>query len=451
MAVTAVIVAAGRGTRLRAGCKPLAVVGGVTLLERALATATAAGIRRKVVVVSALDGPVASFCRRQCSDVEVVCAPDHDRGNGATVAAGLAHAGGRCLVMMVDHLQEPATLRRVLDADGELVFAVDSRAAYVDPDEATLVRRENGAVVAIDKRLASFDAIEAGLAVCSAEPLVELAATLHGDLEFNRLKTAWLDAGHRIDAVDIDGAFWADIDTPDERRRAIGHLVDRYGAKRTDGPVARVLNRPLSNLVSRRLLATRIGPNALTIANLALLVLSGLLLALGAHSDLLLVAGGVLVQLSSALDGVDGELARVSGRSSERGAVLDAICDRYGDLAVLAGAAVAAGTPAAWPWAMAALVANWQLSFLRREHERVAGHLPASHVRWQWSRDVRLLVLALSCVLLHPLWGLVIAAVAGNLDALRRLRALLAATSVSSSRSSSAVGVMPGAGRRRTT
>jgi choline kinase/phosphatidylglycerophosphate synthase len=427
MAVTAVILAAGRGTRLRAGCKPLAVVGGVTLLERALATARAAGIRRFVVVVGSLDGPVACFCRRYCPDVELVWAPDHARGNGATVVAGLAHVGGRCLVMMVDHLQEPATLERVLAADGELVFAVDSGAAYVDPEDATLVRRERGAVVAIDKRLSSFDAIEAGLVACSAEPLVELAATLHGDLEFNRLKGAWLDAGRRINTVDIDGAFWVDIDTPRERRRAIGHLVDRDGRKQTDGPVARVLNRPLSTRVSRRLLATQIDPNSLTLVNLALLVLSGVLLALGARSDVLLVAGGVLVQLSSALDGVDGELARVAGRSSERGAVLDAVCDRYGDLAVLTGAAIAAATPAAWPWAMGVLVANWQLSFLRREHERIAGTLPASHVRWQWSRDVRLLVLAISCVLLHPMWGLETAAVVGNLDALRRLRALLAA------------------------
>jgi CDP-L-myo-inositol myo-inositolphosphotransferase len=178
-------------------------------------------------------------------------------------------------------------------------------------------------------------------------------------------------------------------------------------------------------LVSRRLLATRVGPNPITLANLALLVVAGALLALGAAEPALLIAGGVLVQLSSALDGVDGEIARVSGRTSPLGAVLDAACDRYGDLAVLIGAAVACGTPAAWPWAFAALVANWQLSFLRREHERIAGRLPASHLRWQWSRDVRLLVLALSCVLLHPLWGLVAAAVVGNLDALRRLVGLV--------------------------
>jgi choline kinase/phosphatidylglycerophosphate synthase len=425
--VTAVILAAGRGSRLGARSKPLAVVGGVTLLERTVATARAAGIGRTVVVVDSLDGPVAEFCRERLPDVELAWARDHARGNGATVFAGLAHAGGRCLIMMVDHLQEPASLQRLLAAEGELVFAVDSRVASIDVDDATLVRYENGAVVEMDKRLARYDAVEAGLAVCSAERLAELAASLEGELEFNRLKRAWLDAGRRIDTIDLAGAFWADIDTPRDRRRAIGELLARHGSKPTDGPVARLLNRPLSNIVSRRLLATRIDPNVVTVANLGLLLASGVLLALGAQDDALLIAGGVLVQLSSALDGVDGELARVSGRSSQLGAVLDAVCDRYGDVAVIAGAAVGAGTSAAWPWALAAVVANWQLSFLRREHERIAGVLPRSHVRWQWSRDVRLLVLAISCVALHPLWGLVAAGVIGNLDALRRLIALIRA------------------------
>src|SRR3954470_17876233 len=426
--VSAVILTAGRGTRLGFDCKPLAIVGGITLLERPVLTARSARIERVVVVVASLEGRVASFCRANLGGVELALASDSERGNGATVAAGLAHAGGRCLVMMVDHLHEPATLERLMRVDGDLVFAIDSRPAYVDVDEATLVRHAGGAVVAIDKQLRDATAVEAGLAVCRAEPLVALAATLDGELEFNRLKRAWLDAGRRIDAIDIDGAFWRDVDTPQDRRRAIRALVDRYGAKRADGPVARLLNRPLSKLVSRRLLATRLGPNPITLANLALLMISGALLALGRREPALVIAGGLLVQLSSALDGVDGEIARVSGRTSPLGAVLDAVCDRYGDLAVLVGVTIASGTPAAWPWALAALVANWQLSFLRREHERVAGQLPASHVRWQWSRDVRLLVLAISCVLLHPLWGLAAAAILGNLDALRRLVALIRAS-----------------------
>jgi 1L-myo-inositol 1-phosphate cytidylyltransferase / CDP-L-myo-inositol myo-inositolphosphotransferase len=432
--VTGVILAAGRGTRLGVASKPLAVVGGVTLLERAVAALTVAGIDRVVVVVDSLDGPVASCCRRRLPHVEVVCAYDCARGNGATVLAGLAYAGGRCVVTMVDHLHEPATVRRLLEATGELVFAVDARAELVDREEATLVRYENGAVAAIDKQIGRHDAVEAGLAVCSAQALVEVGRRLEGELTFNRLKSAWLEAGRPIETVSIDGAFWADVDTPEDRRRAIAELVRRHGAKPTDGPVARVLNRPLSTRVSRRLLTVRIDPSAVTLANLALLLLAATLLALGRRHDALLVAGGVLVELASALDGVDGELARVSGRSSPFGAVLDAVCDRYGDLAVLVGAAIAAHGRAAWPWALAAVVANWQLSFLRREHERMAGALPASHLRWQWSRDVRMLVLAVSCVTLHPLWGLVACAVVGNLDALRRLTALLR-TSRSFSRS----------------
>ena len=428
MSFTAVILAAGRGSRLGDGSKPLAVVGGVSLLERAVATARAAGIPRVVVVVDSLDGPVASFCRAQLPGVELAWARDPARGNGASAVSGLAHAGGRCLIMMVDHLQEPATLERLLATPGDFVLAVDSSLDGVDLLDATLVRHEDGCAVEVAKQLERFDAVDAGLVVCSAEAVLELGAVLREDLEFNEVKRAWLAQGHRIETLDIRGAFWIDVDTPRDRRRAIAELLDRHGAKPADGPVARLINRPLSRRVSRLLLGTRIGPTPLTVANLGLLVLAGVLLALGGEQETLLVAGGVLVQLSSALDGVDGELARVSGRTSELGAVLDALSDRYGDLAVFVGAAIAAGTPAAWPWAMAAIVANWQLSFLRREHERIAGSLPASHVRWQWSRDVRLLVLAVSCVLLHPLWGLVAAAVIGNLDALRRLVALIRAS-----------------------
>ena len=428
MSVTAVILAAGRGSRLGARSKPLAIVGGVTLLERAVATARAAGIGRIVVVVDALDGAVASFCNSNVPGVEVAWSPDHARGNGASVLSGLTHAGGRCLIMMVDHLHEPTTLERLLETPGDFVLAVDSLPSRVELGDATLVRHEDGSAVEIAKRLPHFDSVDTGLVVCWADAVVELGAVPGQELEFNELKLAWIEHGHRIETMELDGAFWGDVDTPRDRKRAIADLLDRYGSKTTDGPIARLINRRLSRLASRCLLGTRIGPNSVTLANLALLVLSGALLALGAQEDALLILGGVLVQLSSALDGVDGELARVSGRSSELGGVLDALSDRYGDLAVFVGAAIAADTTAAWPWAMAAVVANWQLSFVRREHERIVGSLPASHLRWQWSRDVRLLVLALSCVLLHPLWGLVTAAVVGNLDAVRRLIALVRAS-----------------------
>src|SRR4051795_4886656 len=101
--VSVVILAAGRGTRLGFDCKPLAIVGGVTLLERAVATARSAGIERVVVVVASLDGRVASFCHANLRGVELALACDSERGNGASAAAGLAHAGGGRLGLMGHH------------------------------------------------------------------------------------------------------------------------------------------------------------------------------------------------------------------------------------------------------------------------------------------------------------------------------------------------------------
>src|SRR4051794_33529237 len=82
--VTAVILAAGQGTRLTLGCKPLAIVGGVTLLERAVVTCRSAGIERVVVVVPSPAGPVALFCQANLPGVELALACDSARGNGAT-------------------------------------------------------------------------------------------------------------------------------------------------------------------------------------------------------------------------------------------------------------------------------------------------------------------------------------------------------------------------------
>jgi len=49
------------------------------------------------------------------------------------------------------------------------------------------------------------------------------------------------------------------------------------------------------------------------------------------------LGGGLLAQLSSILDGCDGEIARLTGRGSQRGAILDATLDRLADGALVLG------------------------------------------------------------------------------------------------------------------
>jgi CDP-diacylglycerol---glycerol-3-phosphate 3-phosphatidyltransferase len=52
------------------------------------------------------------------------------------------------------------------------------------------------------------------------------------------------------------------------------------------------------------------------------------------------VAGAIVFLAGSALDGLDGAVARASDRVSARGAFLDAVMDRLGEIAVLTGVAV---------------------------------------------------------------------------------------------------------------
>ncbi|OGO04156.1 MAG: hypothetical protein A2Y91_02470 [Chloroflexi bacterium RBG_13_54_8] len=84
----------------------------------------------------------------------------------------------------------------------------------------------------------------------------------------------------------------------------------------------------LINLLCR----TGVTPNTLTLIGLAV---SGAAAAVIAKEYW--VWGGVLVLLSGAFDLLDGPLARAKGQTTKFGALLDSVCDRLGEAAVLLG------------------------------------------------------------------------------------------------------------------
>lgn len=51
------------------------------------------------------------------------------------------------------------------------------------------------------------------------------------------------------------------------------------------------------------------------------------------------IAGGLVIGLGGGIDGVDGTVARLTGTASRRGAFLDTIFDRIGEVAMFAGLA----------------------------------------------------------------------------------------------------------------
>lgn len=418
-----VILAAGTGARLGNGSKPLARVAGVALLERSIRALRQAGLRRIVVVVGHAKELVEGFVAERELDVELVENDGFERGNGSSALVGGRAAGTRFLVTMADHVVEPDAVARLVASPARFAIAVDSKPRHCDVDEATKVHVDHGRAIAIARELESWNAVDAGMFVCDSDllPIAERALT-DGDGSWNAVRRQAIAEGHDVVAVDLEGAFWVDVDTPLEARRAERLLVERAAAKPWDGPVARHVNRRLSKPLSLCLLRLGATPNVATTLAFALTLVAAAALGLGAVWPAALIAGGVLVQLASIVDGVDGEIARASLRASPSGGFLDSVLDRVGDAALLAGLGVAAGLdPPTVAALAAALFGSLQVPFVKASYEAAfARPFPPALTRLGAGRDVRLLVIAAFAVALQPFWGLAVTAVLANLEAVRR-------------------------------
>ena len=142
----------------------------------------------------------------------------------------------------------------------------------------------------------------------------------------------WQDLVSRIPAAGDDSAWTlaSASQIPEVQRRLL-----RTTGKPTDGLVARTLNRPISQLVSRWLVQTRVTPNQVSFLVLSVLAASTWILSWGTPQGF--VIGMLLFHLASVLDGCDGEIARAKFQESRLGAWLDTSVDLAGNcLMVLA-------------------------------------------------------------------------------------------------------------------
>lgn len=125
--------------------------------------------------------------------------------------------------------------------------------------------------------------------------------------------------------------------------------------KPLDGPVSRYINRRISTRITRFIVEHRVPltPNMVSLIAFAI-ALFCLPLYVKGH----VIIAGILAQLSSIIDGVDGELARALGIASRKGGFLDTMLDRYADLAILLGvsAYILSRNPSTL-WALVALAA----------------------------------------------------------------------------------------------
>jgi CTP:molybdopterin cytidylyltransferase MocA len=120
MGVIGILLAAGAGTRLRAGVpKPLVPFGGRPLLSWPLAALREGGVQETIVVLGAEAQAVAAGA--ELGDASVVVSEDWAEGLSASLRAGVAAAGARgaeaVVVALADQpLLSGAAVARVLEA-----------------------------------------------------------------------------------------------------------------------------------------------------------------------------------------------------------------------------------------------------------------------------------------------------------------------------------------------
>jgi CDP-L-myo-inositol myo-inositolphosphotransferase len=153
----------------------------------------------------------------------------------------------------------------------------------------------------------------------------ELAATTRADIER-------LCKGAKVEIV-------AAGDGPPGRYPHSSWEIIRRTGKPGDGLVSRWLNRPISQRLTWLVLhLPGARPVHVTIFNAFLALAIFPMLAAGGQAGL--VAGGILFQLASILDGVDGEMARATWRTSPLGATLDSVVDIATNLLFVSGLTV---------------------------------------------------------------------------------------------------------------
>ncbi len=187
-----------------------------------------------------------------------------------------------------------------------------------------------------------------------------------------------------------------------------------------NGYISKHINRKMSEPMARLLAKTKVTPNQMTWAAFGIALLSFVSFALGNN-----IIAGLLVQLSSIVDGIDGSLARLKGMTSEFGGFLDSVLDRYADILIVLGLTLWSLSHEAysgiWLAGMLAITGIICVSYTRARINPNHRHLFDTGFKSLASRDIRLFLIMLGAVFGQAYFCLVAIAVLTNLVVFYRL------------------------------
>ncbi len=403
----AIILAAGKATRMQPYSLEVPkalfeLAPNLTVLDLTIRWLREEGIRDIVIVTRP---SLARFFVERYGDSVRVVTTDREEGFGnlySFLTGAEAVDSSEYLVLMSDHIFEPEILRRMLRKGGSRAFtlSLDRNPPWDKLEEGLKVVLEDGEVKEVGKDAVPHYGIDTGIFYCTEKAEVIARETIEERGEGATIADALRRAiaYGEVSYVDVTGLIWMDVDTPEEleeARRILPLLLRRSLIKPGDGPVSRYINRQISTRLSVSLFLRGIyvSPNLISLLAFSLMGLAAVLIYRG-----MLLPAAVLIQLSSIVDGMDGEVARLFGTASKFGGLLDAFLDRYSDLMIVA--AIGTGVTFSEPWQIFLLGLAAGNVFVTSYVYHLAGWSTERVIKLRaWSpasRDVRLLVAAVA-------------------------------------------------------
>ncbi len=343
----AVIVAAGNGSRLNGYQKnlpkPLVTVGGIPLLKRVILSAKKTGVTEFFVVIGYQAEKIKASISEEELGVKINWIYNHEwkRQNGVSALKAEEFVDDKFFLFMSDHVFDVNILKRIqkheLNGDsGVLCVDYDTDRVH-DLEDATKVHTKNDRLINLSKELTAFNAIDIGIFVCTPHLFNALRESqAEGDESLSGGIRVLAREG-KMSTFDIGDAFWQDVDTVSDIKYAEKLLLHSTRSK-NDGIIAKTINRRISNRISKWLLKMSITPNQISFFNLFFSIFTAWILSAG--KPLNTIIGGILFQLSSIIDGCDGEVAVIKHKDSKRGAMIDTITDQLSYIAFIIGVTV---------------------------------------------------------------------------------------------------------------
>ena len=172
--------------------------------------------------------------------------------------------------------------------------------------------------------------------------------------------------------------------------------------------------RPALEKVGKGFAATGLSPNFWTVVGLVIALASAVVYGMGMEFGLII--GGILLLVSGFFDMVDGQVARVTGKTSKKGEYLDSMFDKISEVAIFLGILV--GGYAEPYLVLLAITLSLLVSYARAKSDLINIKLQGIGIG---ERAERLLVIAIIGIICFMDYAVIIVVIIAGITLIQRM------------------------------